>query len=343
MTTRLADELSKRGHSVAIVTKMSPDTDFYEVAPGVARRAIHDTRVSGGVGRALAALSRHRAIRRAILAENPDVVISFMSKWNIRVAASLLGCDVPLIVSERVDPSSEPLSFPWNLLRRCFYRRVSRLVSVSRAMDAKFAWVRSERREVLYNPIVGRAPAFPDWDDRSHHVIAMGRLVPQKGFDILINAIAPVLTAHQDWSLYILGEGPERDRLQSMVDRHRLEGQIKLVGNARDPERWLRNARIFVLSSRYEGYPNALIEALGQGVASVASDCATGPAEILTHDETGLLVPVSDEDGLRQAVEYLIEHPAESRRIAEAGYAKSDDFNIESLVDRWETVLSSVT
>ena len=124
----------------------------------------------------------------------------------------------------------------------------------------------------------GAAGGTSQSDSRSRHLVAMGRLVPQKGFDILIDAIAPVLENHRDWSLHILGDGPEREHLQSMVDRHRLGGLIKLVGNVRDPERWLRNARILVLSSQYEGYPSALIECFGprRGMCHVRLPHGTG-------------------------------------------------------------------
>ena len=125
-------------------------------------------------------------------------------------------------------------------------------------------------------------------------VVAMGRLSPEKGFDLLIDAFARLAAQHADWRLEIAGEGPERDALQRQIDAAGLQPQVQLVGWVSDPERFLSRSALFVMSSRYEGFPVALLEAMACGVPVISFDCDSGPREIIRPDVDGVLVPAGD-------------------------------------------------
>lgn len=343
VTSRLANELAQRGHDISIVTKVPASTDFYALHPKVLRTHIVDQRHRSVIRRVIAAFHRSRSIRTAILDVSPDVVISLMSKWNLRVAVALLGDNTPLIVSERVDPIAEPLGFPWNLLRRLIYPRVSKLVLVSAAMEKSFGWVHESKRIVLENPVSKGMYTPRTWAARDDSIVAMGRFVHQKGFDLLIEALAPVLKEHSSWTLTILGDGPQRERLKALIAAEGLEDRVNLPGIVPNPEDWLVTAKMFVLSSRYEGYPNALLEALASGATCVAFACPTGPDEILIHGETGYLVEPESLDGLTSACRNVIERPSEAAAVAARGLKRSEDFHIHRIVDKWETLLTSVS
>ena len=134
----------------------------------------------------------------------------------------------------------------------------------------------------------------------------------EKGFDRLIDAFAQVASPHDEWTLEIAGEGLERKDLQQRIDRQRLGDRVTLMGWVDEPETWLSQAAIFVLSSRYEGFPVSLLEAMSLGLAVISFDCDSGPREIIRHQVDGLLVRPGDVAGLAQAMQCLIDDPGMS-------------------------------
>ena len=141
------------------------------------------------------------------------------------------------------------------------------------------------------------------------------------------------------WSF--LGEGPERAALEQAIRERGLAERVTLPGVSKTPEDWLRACDLFVLSSRYEGFPNALGEAMACGLPVVSFDCPVGPGEIITHGEDGLLVPAGDVSALAAAMRRLIENPDESVRMAGRAARVVERFGEEAVVARWEELLLS--
>ena len=152
-------------------------------------------------------------------------------------------------------------------------------------------------------------------------VVAAGRLVGAKGFDRLIRAFTWVAEAHPGWRLRICGGGPARAALAALIDELRLGGRVELAGKVRDIEAELEAASVFALSSRVEGLPLALLEAMAKGLAVVSFDNCAGPCEVIEHGADGLLVPGGDERALARAICALIESPDLRRRL---GGARAD-------------------
>ena len=144
----------------------------------------------------------------------------------------------------------------------------------------------------------------------------MGRLAPQKGFDLLIDAFSRVAGRHPQWSLQILGEGPDRPALERLIDVKGLAGRVVLAGWEPDPSAVLQQGDLFVLSSRFEGFPNALLEAMACGLPSVSFNCQSGPAEIIRDQIDGILVPPEDVPGLADAIDRALTDEALRRRLA---------------------------
>lgn len=146
-------------------------------------------------------------------------------------------------------------------------------------------------------------------------ITAMGRLVEQKGFDILIRAFAIVNKKYRDYFLKIFGEGSERETLQNLIDDLELQKFVQLCGTKSDAINDIANSEIFVLSSRYEGMPNALIEAMAAGTACISTDCKFGPSELINDGKNGLLVPVDDVEVLAEKILFLIENKNARKNI----------------------------
>jgi glycosyltransferase involved in cell wall biosynthesis len=172
-------------------------------------------------------------------------------------------------------------------------------------------------------------------------VLAAGRLTPQKGFDMLIRAWAGVSPAHPDWKLRICGSGQHQERLKMQVTARGLTDSIEMPG-ARDLSEEMANASIFVLSSRYEGFPLVLLEAMSKGMAVVSFDCPTGPAEVIDDHRNGLLVTARSVKGLAAAISELIEDESLRRRVGPAAIQTARDYTIEAVGPRWEALFDEL-
>jgi glycosyltransferase involved in cell wall biosynthesis len=283
------------------------------------------------------------ALRRAIRGKKPDAVISLLGGTNVLALLSTVGMGVPVIVSEHTDPRKEPLPGVWQPLRRIAYRRAARVVSVSAAIDSYFEWIAEPKRAVIPNPIdfaeleqEGPGLEFP-WP---HAVVAMGRLAPEKGFDLLIEAFASLAERFADWGLAILGEGGLRGELESLASRAGLADRVLLPGAISSPGNTLKKAELFVLSSRWEALPMALVEAMACGLPVVATECLAGAAELVRPGQNGVLVPTQNVPALAAAMAELMQEPAKRRVLGQNAAASVRQFDLDRIVEAWEELLS---
>jgi glycosyltransferase involved in cell wall biosynthesis len=167
-------------------------------------------------------------------------------------------------------------------------------------------------------------------------------LEPQKQFDYLLRAFARCSSRHAEWSLAIIGEGSERKNLEQIAVELGIADRVRWLGVVAQPERVLLEASIFVLSSRYEGFPNALLEAMSSGLAAVSFDCPSGPAEIIRHEIDGLLVPPQDLEGLAAALDRLMADEVLRERLGRRATEVSERFALKSVAGLWEELIRDV-
>jgi len=186
-----------------------------------------------------------------------------------------------------------------------------------------------------------RVPAATDSapEQAGPTILAMGRLSPEKGFDLLLQAFAQLAGRNSDWTLAIAGEGPRRSMLEQQIAHLGLSDRVRLLGWVSQPHRLMRQARLFVLSSRYEGFPVALLEAMACGLPAVSFDCDSGPREIIRHELDGLLVPPGDVSALAGSIERLLRDDALRATLAHHARDVAQRFSQESFAAKWEEVL----
>ena len=334
----------ERGWDVELLITLakSADEQFFEVDPRVKVQRLDLYRPSRGLREAIPAnIRRVRTLRRAIRASRPDAVLAFTLETNVLTILASLGLRVPVVVEEHIFSSWPPLATRWRLLRLLTYPLASSVVALTPSALATLGPARGRRGRVVPNPVLAPpsstvAPADPPV------IVAMGRLVPQKGFDMLLDAFAPVAARHPEWSLEIWGEGPDRQQLERRRDELGLASRVRFPGITPEAGDVLRRASIFALSSRREGFPMVLGEAMASGVPCVSFDCPSGPRELIRDGIDGLLIPPNDVDAFSAALDRLVVDRDLAERLASKAPEVIERFSLETILEQWSAIFREV-
>lgn len=365
----LASGLLARGHYVTVITYAAADTDFFALPKDVVRISLNIR--AGAPTPFLQLLSttraRLQALRAAIDASVPEVVISHAPQINVPTLLAMRGSAVPVIVTEHGDVPVRPekarpwlwKKWMWYQLRRYCYPRAFKVVSVSRAIDRSFAWLPKARREVIPNllPLIApqspSQPALPSGlDPHRPWIVSVGRLSHVKGHDVLLTAFARVVERFPQWQLVIIGDGELREQLHQLAGELMQKHQVVFTGALASPFALLRQAQMFVLASRYEGAPMAVAEALACGLPVIATDSPSRPRkfgergvvaggirELVRDGIDGLLVPRENPVALAETIMRWIENPQERRRLAQQAASGMTRFSREQVVEDWERLV----
>jgi glycosyltransferase involved in cell wall biosynthesis len=294
--TQLANHWAAQGHAVTLVATYGRYVaPAFALDPRVDLRGLADGRNPRGRRR----LGRLRALRQLMRDGGFDGAIAFLTNVNVAAILARAGLSLPLVVSERTYPPLYPLSPPLELARRSLYRFADRVVMQTGDSAVWLAQhIASARGVVIPNPVTWPIPETTPSISPSAHLpadcrmlLAVGRLSPEKRFDLLLEAFARVGDEARDWRLVIAGEGPMRAALERHVERLGLEGRVSMPGQIGNIGEWFARAAAFALTSSFEGYPNALLEAAASGVPVAAIDCPTGVRDIVARGVNGVLAP----------------------------------------------------
>ncbi|MGH6898909.1 MAG: glycosyltransferase family 4 protein [Geminicoccaceae bacterium] len=335
----LANAWAARGREVTLITFEPPGTPpYYELDPRVALRQLGVASAARPIWRALRqGVRRVRALRRTLRTIEPEVAISFLAKINVLTVLATRGLALPVIVSERNNPERQRFRATWRWLRARLYGVAYCVVAPSRGVLESFPRAIRLRGRVIPNP-VDLTPPQPRRSG-TRRLVAVGRLVHQKGFDLLLRAFARIAPEHPEWTLAIWGEGDQRRHLEALRAELGVRQQVQLPGLTERPGQWVEDAEIFVLSSRFESFGNVITEAMAAGLPVVAFDCPWGPGDILRDGEDGLLVAAEDVDALAATIRRLILDPELRHRLGEAGMRNVRRFHRDAIVAQWEAVI----
>lgn len=294
---------------------------------------------------------------KTVFRERPHVILSMLTHNNIMALLARILFRIRVIVCEHImlgkvietGEGKRMLGIPVAPMVRILYGFADKVIAVSEEIRAnliKEFYVPARKIQVIYNPIdfdriteLSKIPSeHPFFEERMPVVIAAGRLVPQKGFDILIESFSVVLS-EMDARLIILGEGREQESLNKLVRDRNITGKVSFAGFQKNPYSFLSRADLFVLSSLYEGLPMVVLEAMACGVPVICTDCRSGPREILYNGRCGFLVPVEDVRALSKGIVKLLKDRALREEFSRLGMQRAADFSIDKIIKQYETAV----
>lgn len=339
----LSSGLVEQGHSVDLVLVDASGPLLAELHNNINIIDLSASRVATSI----------RPLQQYLTKESPDVLYSMLTECNIAAVISnrLAASDCRLVLSEHNTPTVSAEGKKDRILLRLAgitYPYADHIVAVSRGVKNDLINVvdlSAEYVSVIHNPIdvdriqqEAREPVEHEWlvDESTPVILSAGRHAPQKGFDTLLRAFARL--ENLDTRLLLLGEGTETKRLKDLAVTLGVANRVDFPGFVDNPFKYMAKADIFVLSSWYEGFGNVLIEAMATGCPVVATDCPSGPSEILEGGTYGPLVPVKNEKMMSESIKDVLQDPIDRSALI----SRANDFSIDKASKKYERVLFSL-
>ncbi len=274
---------------------------------------------------------------RGYFKRNKDrTIISFFVKVNFVVIFSLIGLKNKLIVSERSDPFADGRSSMFNKISLRLYRRADYIVFQTKKLAEKFN-VPDEKKIVIGNPI-NFYDEYANLKEKENLIVSVGRLDEGKNHKMIIEAVGKLKNELKNYKVIIYGEGPYRPELEKMIEQKQLKDTVLLPGIVNDVPQKICKAKLFILSSNFEGMSNALQEALSLGLCCISTDCL-GSDELIENNVSGIIIKRNDVDALVNNMLYLINNDNVRITIGENAYKKSKEYSIDIIADKWKNII----
>lgn len=286
----LATQFSERGYDCVLLTSFR---DSWEYGHGarVRRKTLFESKPKGNfIARNL---SLTRALRQELKREKPDVLVSFMAEPNFRAIIASMGLKNKVVISVRNDPNREYSNLFTRVLAKTLFRLADGVVFQTEDAKKWFPKSIQKKSKIIFNQ-VDEVFYNTKYEGERHDVVTTGRLVPQKNHKLLICAFADIADQVPD-NLIIYGEGELRSELEALIAELHMENRIFLPGGIKNVADTIKSAKLFVLSSDYEGMPNSLMEAMALGIPCISTDCPCGgPRMLLCENAEYCLTRIND-------------------------------------------------
>lgn len=328
---RLANYWVQSGHKVSIIT-FSNTPSFYPLDDRVVCHYLPTT--SYRWLRFIFFCIRIVLFRIKIWQLKPDVVLSFLDKVNILTLFMLYKQGIPVVVSERIDPAYHYIHPVWRWLRKKLYPAAKKVIVQTSSVASYFPIPTT----IIPNPVIPIETAC-DIRENANHIVTVGRLDPQKDHKTLVYAIQPLIKENPNIRLTIYGEGKERGRLEALIQKLELQNHISLPGSVPHIIDELRKADVFVFPSLYEGFPNALCEAMALGMPVVASRCS-GNVDLIQDGINGRIFEIGDVTGLTEALREIINSYDKRKMWGKEARQTVKDYKPENILKLWDDVMT---
>lgn len=341
--TTLANAWVEQGDNVSLITfEYQGYRPFYAINPKIKLYNLDllIRNIPNPIVKIFKALKRFWMLRQAFKKQQPHCIISFLDTVNITTIISAIGLNIPVIISERVDPHYHAIGSLKNFLRKITYPFARHIVVQTKQIQNYFPQKLHKRISIIPNPVLLPTTGLPlpAIDFERKKIIAIGRLEIQKGFDLLLQAFKVIHDKYPEWELIIWGEGSQRPVLEALRNQLNLRSRVHLPGLTKNVYQALSEGSIFVLSSRFEGFPNSLCEAMAIGLPVVAFDCGSGPIDIIRPEIDGLLVPAQQVESLANAILKLARNVKLREQYGNRAKEIVDRFSLAKILDKWNAI-----
>lgn len=336
----LANKMAEQGHQVEIICLKFNDV-YYQLHP--------DVKITLAMQQTKNRLTEVFWLRKYVKKEKPDVVIAFTEGVYCFTIAALLGTKIPVIASERLDPSA--MTWKRNLLKRILLPYADWLVVQTKAIKEYFPKSIQKKTSIIFNPVNKEVSLTPDpspkgegnnaEEGKLNRIISVARLFPQKNQEMMIRAFAKIADEFPDWELVIYGEGPLRAELEATVSSFKFQGRVLLPGRTEHVIEELQKSKIFCLSSDYEGMSNSMIEAICVGLPIVTTK-VSGTDELVQDGVNGYVVEIGDTDAMASALRKLMNDESQMQQMGDNSLKMKPQFQLDAIVEEWERLISVV-
>lgn len=335
--TNLANTMANKGHQCILITTFRT-SDEYWLDNKVIRYSLYDKEPIGiWLFKNFGIIKK---LRNLVKSERPDILISFLAEPNFRVSLSTIGIKVKTILSVRNDPNREYCGKLRTLLAKSLFRRADGVVFQTEEAKAWFPKSIQDRSRIIFNAVKEDFYEVKLPEERNG-IVATGRLSRQKNHALLIWAYAKIVDKTED-DLTIYGAG-DASQLQDLAQNLGIASRVHLPGQTMDVKNAIKHAKLYVMSSDFEGMPNALMEAMAMGLPCVSTDCPCGgPRALFKTNMHHFLTPVGDVDALANRMLELLNDPMLRKEHCLRCKDAAKNFTPEIIYRQWEEYLLSV-
>ncbi len=332
----LANALAQMGYNTTLVS-LSANNPKYDIDKAVTYCYIKD-KYKGKLN----IIGRYLELKQKIKAVQPDVIITYWYQAVYLISFMSKTYFGKLIYSERGDPGDKEYSGLLGIIRKLTMNRVDAWVFQSKGAQSYFNRAIKCRSCIIHNPVYVSSRDFPYVTSREKRIVSVGRLHKQKNQSLLIEAFARIADQFPDYILEIYGDGELKLMLDEKIKKMSLTNRVYLRGACKEIHSKIYNASLFVLSSDFEGLPNALIEAMSLGLPCISTDCRPGGArEIITNQKDGIIVPTNDVVALSEAMKSLLSDVPKASKFGRNALVHSKEFEPETIFEQWRNLIES--
>lgn len=343
--TELANELVTK-QEVVIITLIKC-VPFYSVNPKIkiAHCSNGEVYSKNGVQAILNNLKYVRKIYSIIKDEKINLIIGFTTSANVMSVLASKTAKIKCIISERNNPILAPPNKFWTVLRNFTYRYANYLVVQTENNKSFYSQILPKDKIIIIaNPIGSifeTERKLPRFDKIKKSIISVGRLNSNKSQDLLIKAFANI--PNDEYNLKILGDGPKKDNYIELTKDLSIENKVEFLGNINDISKYYNNATIFVFTSKSEGFPNALMEAMYFGLPCISTNCPNGPSDLIQDGINGFLIEVDNRHQLEEKLTHLMNHENIRQELSRNAILSTKKFEMKFIVKAWEKYINELT
>jgi glycosyltransferase involved in cell wall biosynthesis len=330
MTVVIANALAGCGWKTGIVCLHGGGNPFFKIHAAINLHYLNTTTRN----HYLHYLSNTCKLRKLYKKEKPDIVVDVCSAMSLLSIPAVTGTKIKVITWEHFNANVD-----WNpitsRLSRTLAARYAKKIVVLTTQDAAIYSKRYKAKKVAVIPNPVTVDATDKTDLTAKRVLAIGRFTPQKGFDLLIKIWSKISNKNDGWTLRIVGTGEMQQQLEQMVQKYDLSSSVEILPPTADVKSLYLDASVYALSSRFEGLPLVLIEAMAMGLPVVSFDCETGPREIVVPDKTGILVAPENTEAFAKELDALMKAPSKRQFFSQGAIEESKKFELPAIIDKW--------